>query len=163
MYLIIHLYIPEYKIWQFSYFLIQKKNKNTISKQVHVPDFLPSILKCLFALLVTGKYRWLEDILFCAALYSLCLYLHSFLFLPCPPLFKQIWFSLLFCENQKWTELYIICDALKICLSLTSFMQKLSPSKLHTSPNLLHWILNCLELFPWEKWNAEYKKAVVCW
>ena len=94
-----------------------------------------------------------RDILFYAVLYSLCLYLHSFLFLPCPPPFDfpfPLW-------KPEMNRIVHHILALKVCLSLTSFMRKLSPNKLHTSPNLLHWILNFLELFPWEKWNAEYE------
>lgn len=129
-----------------------------ICKQVCVPDFsLPSILKCLLAF-VTPKYRWLGGIyyfvLFCTVYAYICI---PFYFYLTHPLSKQIWFFPSLCENQKWTELYIICGALEICLSLTSFMQKLSPGKLHTSPNLVHWTLNFLELFPWEKWNAEHE------
>ena len=126
-----------------------------ISKQVCVPDFsLPSILKCLFALFDTPRYRWLGGIYYFMLFCTVCAYI-------CIPFYFYLAHPLLIfpslCENQKWTELYIICGALKVCLSLTSFMRKLSPSKLHTSPNLLHWILNFLELFPWEKWNAEYE------
>ena len=128
LYLIIHLYIPEYKIWQFSYFFnSKKKNKNTISKQVHVPDFfLPSILKCLFALLVTRKYRWLGGIYYFVLFCTVCAYICiPFYFYLAHPLFKQIWFSLLFVKtrNEQNCTSYVVpwkyvCPSQVLCKNL---------------------------------------------
>lgn len=158
LYLIIPLYIPEYKIWQFSYFFNSKKKKQEHDFQTSMCAwFFSSFNFEVFACFVTPKYRWLGGIyyfvLFCTVYAYICI---PFYFYLAHPLSKQIWFSLPFVKTRSEQN----CTSYVVpwkCLSLTSFVQKLSPSKLHTSPNLLHWTLNFLELFPREKWNAEYE------